>query len=130
MSISTARLTAATLAGRAAGAASRLARRGSGASIRGKVMLKIDPGALAKLLAGKRIAIVSGTNGKTTTTHFLAAALRTSLAPDTAGLVHNADGANLHHGLASALGQHPKAGIAILESDERVVSDMIKIGRP
>ena len=129
-SISTARLTAATLAGRAAGAASRLARRGSGASIRGKVMLKIDPDALAKLLAGKRIAVVSGTNGKTTTTHFLAAALRTSLGSDADGLVHNADGANLHHGLASALSRQPKASIAILESDERVVGDMIRIGRP
>jgi UDP-N-acetylmuramyl tripeptide synthase len=130
MSISTARLTAATLAGRAVGAASRLARRGTGASIRGKVMLKIDPGALAKLLAGKRIAVVSGTNGKTTTTHFLAAALRTSLDPHAGGLVHNADGANLHHGLASALSQHPDAGIAILESDERVVGDVIRLGRP
>src|SRR6187200_1008258 len=127
-SISTARLTAATLAGRAAGAASRLARRGSGASIRGKVMLKIDPDSLAKLLAGKRIAVVSGTNGKTTTTHFLAAALRASLGSEADGLVHNADGANLHHGLASALSQQPKA--AILESDERVVGDMIRIGRP
>ena len=130
MSIATARLSAATLAGRAVGAASRLARRGTGASIRGKVMLKIDPDALAKLLAGKRIAVVSGTNGKTTTTHFLAAALRTSLELHDGGLVHNADGANLHHGLASALSQHPEAGIAILECDERVVSDVIRLGRP
>ena len=47
-----------------------------------------------------------------------------------AGLVHNADGANLHHGLASALSQHPEADIAILECDERVVSDVIRLGRP
>ena len=79
----------------------------NGASIRGKVMLKIDPSALAKLLAGKRIAVVSGTNGKTTTTHFLAAALRTLPGSARDGLVHNADGANLHHGLASALSQQP-----------------------
>ena len=50
MSISTARLTTATLAGRLAGAASRIARRGTGASIQGEVMLKLDPGALGKLL--------------------------------------------------------------------------------
>ena len=130
MSISTARLSAATYAGRLAGAASRLAGRGTGASIRGKVMLKLDPSALSKLLVGKRIAIVSGTNGKTTTTHFLAAALRESLGPDANRLVHNADGANLHHGLASALSEHPEADIAILESDERVVGDLIKLGRP
>jgi UDP-N-acetylmuramyl tripeptide synthase len=129
-SISTARLLAATYAGRLAGAVSRLARRGTGASIRGKVMLKIDPSALQKLLAGKRIALVSGTNGKTTTTHFLAAALRESLGGDAGRLVHNADGANLHHGIASALSEHPAADIAILESDERVVGDLIKLGRP
>ena len=130
MSISTARLTAATMAGRVAGVASRLARRGTGASIRGKVMLKLDPSALSKLLAGKRIAVVSGTNGKTTTTHFLAAALRESLPAGTKRLVHNADGANLHHGLASALSQRPDADIAILETDERVVGDVIRLGRP
>ena len=129
------RLAAATWAGRAAAVASRLAGRGSGASIRGTVMLKLDPRALSKLLAGKRIAMVSGTNGKTTTTHFLAAAVRASLADGGIGprgdrLVHNADGANLHHGIASALSEHPEAEIAILETDERVVADMIRLGRP
>jgi UDP-N-acetylmuramyl tripeptide synthase len=130
VSISTARLSAATLAGRIVGAASRLARQGTGASIRGKVLLKLDPSALHKLLIGKRIAVVSGTNGKTTTTHFLAAALRQSLGADAGRLVHNADGANLHHGLASALSEHPEADIAILESDERVVGDLIRLSRP
>ena len=93
-------------------------------------MLKLDPSALGKLLVGKRIALVSGTNGKTTTTHFLAAALRESLNHDGNRLVHNADGANLHHGLASALSGHPQAKIAILETDEQVVADMIRLGRP
>jgi lipid II isoglutaminyl synthase (glutamine-hydrolysing) len=130
MSMSTARLTAAALAGRLAGVASRIARRGTGASIQGKVMLKLDPSALGKLLAGKRIAVVSGTNGKTTTTHFLAAALRESLNHDGNRLVHNADGANLHHGLASALSSRPEAEIAILETDERVVGDVIRLGGP
>ncbi|HSU34893.1 MAG TPA: Mur ligase family protein, partial [Propionibacteriaceae bacterium] len=125
-----ARLTAATWAGRVASVASRLARRGSGASIQGKVMLTLDPQALAKLVRGRRIAMVSGTNGKTTTTHFLAAAVRASLGADTGRLVHNADGANLHHGIASALSERPHADIAILETDERVVADMIRLGRP
>ena len=106
-SISTARLTAATVAGRLAGAASRIARRGTGASIQGRVMLKLDPSALRNSLQ-KRIALVSGTNGKTTTTHLLAAALRESLNYDAHRLVHNADGANLHHGLTSALSRKPK----------------------
>jgi UDP-N-acetylmuramoylalanine-D-glutamate ligase len=85
---------------------------------------------LRKLLVGKRIALVSGTNGKTTTTHLLAAALRESLNYDAHRLVHNADGANLHHGLTSALSRKPQADLAILETDERVVADMIRLGRP
>ena len=47
-----ARLLAATAAGRAAALASRLAGRGSGASIRGKVMMQVDPNALGKLGVG------------------------------------------------------------------------------
>src|SRR5215213_8428807 len=99
------RLSVATTAGRMAAIASRLAGRGSGASIRGQVMLWLDRDALRKLLANKRIAMVSGTNGKTTTTHFLAAAMRTSLGHSADRLVHNADGANLHAGIASALSE-------------------------
>ncbi|MCW2811030.1 MAG: hypothetical protein JWP61_1488, partial [Friedmanniella sp.] len=124
------RLAAATLLGRVAAVASRLAGRGSGASIKGTVMLRVDPQALAKLLVGKRVAMVSGTNGKTTTTHFLAAAVRAGLGPQADRVVHNADGANLHHGIASALSDHPHADLAILETDERVVADLIRLGRP
>ncbi len=125
-----ARLRGAIWAGRLAAVASRVAGRGSGASIRGKVMMQLDPEALAKLLRGRRVAMVSGTNGKTTTTHFLAAAVRASLGSQTRRLVHNADGANLHHGIASALSGQPDADIAILETDERVVADMVRLGRP
>lgn len=123
------RLGVAVAAGGLAGVASRLAGKGSGASIRGKVMLAIAPSALATLLPGRTIAAVSGTNGKTTTTHLLTAAVRASLArPDR--VVTNADGANLHHGIASALATHPRCDIAILETDERVVPDVVRLGRP
>lgn len=93
-------------------------------------MQRIDPQSLAKLLRGRRIAIVSGTNGKTTTTHLLAAAVRVGLGEYAGRLVTNADGANLHYGIASALSQAPKADIAVLETDERVVADVIRLGRP
>ncbi|MGI3779142.1 MAG: MurT ligase domain-containing protein [Janthinobacterium lividum] len=125
-----ARLRGAIWAGRVAALGSRLAGRGSGASIRGQVMLRLDPDALGQLVAGRRVAMVSGTNGKTTTTHFLAAAVREALGPGTRRLVHNADGANLHGGIASALGEHPRADLAILETDERVVADLVRLGRP
>ncbi|WP_204914890.1 MurT ligase domain-containing protein [Microlunatus spumicola] len=92
--------------------------------------MRLDPQALGELVAGRRVAMVSGTNGKTTTTHFLAAAVRQALGPDTGRLVHNADGANLHGGIASALGEAPHADLAILETDERVVADLVRLGRP
>ncbi|HOQ53269.1 MAG TPA: Mur ligase family protein, partial [Micropruina sp.] len=124
------RLFAALSLGNVAALGSRLANRGSGASIRGQVLTRIAPDAFRLLLRGRRIASVSGTNGKTTTTHLLAAAVRTGLGADAARLVTNTDGANLHYGLASALSQAPSADIAVLETDERVVSDMIAHGRP
>jgi len=123
------RLDVATTAGRAAAFASKVSGRGSGASIRGQVMLTLDPQALGKLLADRRVASVSGTNGKTTTTHLLTAAVRASV-NDPAEVVTNADGANLHHGIASALSQQPHAWMAILETDERVVPAVVDLGRP
>ena len=124
------RLRAAILIGDTVALASRLAGRGSGASIRGQVLTRLVPDAFAQLLRGRRVLAVSGTNGKTTTTHLLAAAVRSGLGADAARLVTNADGANLHYGIASALSQQPKADIAVLETDERVVSDMIAHARP
>lgn len=123
-----ARLAVALAAGSLAGAASRVAGRGSGASIRGQLLMKFAPDALANLLPGHTIASVSGTNGKTTTTHLLAAAVRAAIAPER--VVTNADGANLHYGIASALAVAPGRDVAILETDERVVPDVVRLGRP
>lgn len=119
----------ATLAGNAAARASRAMGRGTGNSIRGKVLLRVDHAALGKLLSDRMIAMVSGTNGKTTTTHLLAAAIRAGV-DDPELVVTNADGANLHHGIAAALATHPEAPIAVLETDERVVGAVIEQGAP
>lgn len=124
------RLSAAILTGNAAALASRLAGKGSGASVRGQILTRLVPDAFSLLLQGRRVLSVSGTNGKTTTTHLLAAALRAGLGTDANRLVTNADGANLHYGIASALSQARRADIAVLETDERVVSDMIAQARP
>ena len=124
------RLRLATAAGDLAAVLSRLAGRGSGASIRGQVLTRIEPNAFAELLRGRIVLAVSGTNGKTTTTHLLAAAIRAGLGSQADRLVTNADGANLHYGIASALSQAPSADIAVLETDERVVGDMIATGAP
>lgn len=124
------RLTTAITAGNLAAFASRAAGKGSGASVRGQILTRLVPDAFALLLRGRRVLSVSGTNGKTTTTHLLAAAVRTGLGAHAARLVTNADGANLHYGIASALSQARRADIAVLETDERVVSDMIEAARP
>ena len=116
-------------AGNTAAFASRVTGRGTGASIKGAIMTRIDPTLFRRLLAGKRLGVVSGTNGKTTTTHLLTAALRASVA-DPRDVVTNPDGANLREGVVSALTTRPKAPIAALEVDEQVVADVIRHGRP
>ena len=116
-------------AGNTAAFASRVTGRGTGASIKGAIMTRIDPTLFRRLLAGKRLGVVSGTNGKTTTTHLLTAALRASVA-DPRDVVTNPDGANLREGVVSALSTRPKAPIAALEVDEQVVADVIRHGRP
>lgn len=124
------RLRAGTALGDAAAFVSRRLGKGSGASIRGQVLTRVFPGAFAALVSGRRIASVTGTNGKTTTSHLLAAALRRALGDDADRLVTNADGANLHYGIASALAKAPRADLAVIETDERVVADLLAHGRP
>ncbi len=106
---------AAAEAGRAAGAASRLCGRGGGGTIPGRVLLRAAPDGLRQLAAGRRFALVSGTNGKTTTTRYLAAALG-SLGP----VLSNSDGSNLYAGLAATLlrDRHRRVPMAALEVDE------------
>ncbi|WP_206080063.1 Mur ligase family protein [Propioniciclava coleopterorum] len=93
-------------------------------------MTRAYPGAFGALVKRRRIAAVTGTNGKTTTSHLLAAALRAGLGSEAGRLVTNADGANLHYGIASALAKAPRADLAVLETDERVVKDLLAQGRP
>jgi UDP-N-acetylmuramyl tripeptide synthase len=96
--------------------AGRLSRRlglGEGAIIGGRVTQFLDPGALSRLATGRRVVLVSGTNGKTTVAHLLAAALRT-LGP----VAHNDTGANMVDGALAALMARPDARLAVLEVDE------------
>jgi len=112
----------ARLAGRAAVAVSGASRRlgfGGGSVIGGRVGLALDPGLLRRLAAGRAVALVSGTNGKTTTTHLLAAALggpgRVATSPA---------GANLPPGLAVALAGSSPGTPAVLEVDEAYLPAM------
>ncbi|MDT7621501.1 MAG: hypothetical protein QOF99_2402, partial [Pseudonocardiales bacterium] len=100
-------------AGQAVAALSRRAGRGSGSIIGGRVTLALDPSALRRLAAGRRVVLVSGTNGKTTTSHMLAAALG-----NLGAVAHNASGSNMADGAVAALAERPDAPWAVLEVDE------------
>jgi UDP-N-acetylmuramyl tripeptide synthase len=109
-----------------------------GAALPGKVLLTLAPGALAKMAnagrrRGRKIVLVSATNGKTTTTALLVELLRAS------GLdvVTNVTGANLRSGIATTLMQAGRRGdVAVLETDEATLPlvapdlkpDMIVLG--
>jgi len=126
-----ARLRLATVVGDIAAAASRVAGVGTGASVRGQIICRLAPGSFGQLLGGRRIVAVSGTNGKTTTTHLVAAAIRAWLGPDgNRRVVSNADGGNLHQGIVSALAKARRADIAVLECDEQVIPGLIRQARP
>ena len=121
MSRGTARTRMAVTAGRAAGRLSRVTGRGQGATISGRVMNSIAPDALADLARDQEVVLVSATNGKTTTTRLLAAALRAA----GRDLVTNSTGANLTSGIAPTLAAARAPGIAVLEVDERVVPRVV-----
>jgi len=99
---------------------SRLTGRGGGAVIGGRIALAVDKRALARLAAGRSLFLVSGTNGKTTTTALLAAALGTA-----GPIVHNATGANLKTGLVSALAKDLDSPVAVLEVDEAALVQVL-----
>jgi lipid II isoglutaminyl synthase (glutamine-hydrolysing) len=116
----------ATTLGEAAGKVSRLTGRGDGSVIGGVVGLRVAPDLLKQLAVGRQIVLVTGTNGKTTTTRLVTAAIG-SLGQEVAS---NAFGANMESGLVSALGGAPDAPYAVLEVDERYLPSMMKATNP
>lgn len=100
-------------AGAAARWASRVTGRGAGAMIGGLVAMSIDKSILGQLGKNRRAVVVTGTNGKSTTTRMTAAALAT-LGP----VATNAEGANMDAGLVAALAGARQAELAALEVDE------------
>jgi UDP-N-acetylmuramyl tripeptide synthase len=110
---------------RTAAALSRAAGRGDGSVIGGKLGMMIDPDLLAHLASGRKIALVSGTNGKTTTTRFTAAAL--SVLGEVAT---NSFGANMPTGHTSALARAGSTPYAVLEVDEHWLPKVIAATSP
>jgi lipid II isoglutaminyl synthase (glutamine-hydrolysing) len=109
-------------AAKAVGALTRAAGRGGGTSLPGKVLMRLEPRAIARL--SRRLSrgsvVVSATNGKTTTAAMIASILeRTGVR-----LVHNRAGANMAGGVASALAAASRRGgrldgeLGLFEVDE------------
>lgn len=99
--------------GRLARATSRALGRGSGGMIGGEVALALSPRVLADLSRGRRCVTVTGTNGKSTTTRMVRAALSTR-----GEVASNVNGDNMPPGLVTALMESPTAPFAALEVDE------------
>ena len=110
------------LAARAVGELARRAGRGGGTSLPGKVLMRLEPEAIAEL--GARLergsVVLSATNGKTTTAAMAASILRSGGIE----LVHNEAGANMAGGVASTLLAAARAGgridgqLGLFEVDE------------
>ncbi|HET7743401.1 MAG TPA: MurT ligase domain-containing protein [Gaiellaceae bacterium] len=114
-------------AARTAGWISRAAGRGGGTTLPGKLLWKLDPDAVdtlaARLPAG--VALVSATNGKTTTT-----AMAASILGGERTLAWNRAGANLLSGIASALVAGDGAELGLLEVDEAALPEAVRRMRP
>jgi len=80
--------------------------------IGGLVALALDKSVLRQLSEGRRTVVVTGTNGKSTTTRMTAAALGTL-----GRVATNAEGANMDAGLVAALAADRDAALAVLEVD-------------
>jgi UDP-N-acetylmuramyl tripeptide synthase len=91
----------------------------------GRAILGLDPLALRRLSAGHETALVSATNGKTTTTALLRAALATQ-----GPVLTNLAGANLPEGLVAALAEGPAGAPAALEVDEAWLGRVVEATSP
>jgi UDP-N-acetylmuramyl tripeptide synthase len=133
----TATRAAAVSTGKAARLASRALHRGGGTTLPGYLAARMDPGLVASLAAGlpNGCVLITGTNGKTTTTRIMAAALRR------AGLsvITNPEGSNLIQGIATVLLTHttglgrlsvPGSAIGVFEVDEGAFSRAAELLRP
>jgi UDP-N-acetylmuramyl tripeptide synthase len=102
-------------AAKAVGTLVRFAGRGGGTSLPGKVLMRLEPHAIG--LLAQRLpqgsAVISATNGKTTTAAMTAAILERTGAT----LVHNRAGANMAGGVASALAAASRRGGRALTGD-------------
>ncbi len=108
--------------------------RGAGTNFPGRVALRLCPDLPDRLAAGlpRGCVVVTGTNGKTTTSNLLAGIMRASgLTP-----VHNRSGANLITGITTALAAASgpagrlRGDIGLFEVDEATLPEALRRLRP
>ena len=104
------RLTFAIAVAKSAGFASKLIGN-KGETLPGRILLALEPEAISLLAANKKVILISGTNGKTSTTKAVATIVRQLGNVTTSG-----SGSNLSWGAAGAL--MSRAEYAVLEIDE------------
>jgi lipid II isoglutaminyl synthase (glutamine-hydrolysing) len=116
-------LSAEIVLARAAAALSRVVGAGGGTTVPGKLLWKLDPGAVDRLAARlpQGSALISATNGKTTTAAMVARILEPSVR-----LAHNRSGANLVSGVASALLAAREAELGLFEVDEAALPEVAR----
>ena len=110
----------------------RLMGRGA-TTLPGKVAIKMCPDIISKCARGKNIITVTGTNGKTTTTHMITSMLRT-LGYE---VITNVSGANLASGITTTFlceRPSPKTSpdriVYVLETDEAAFARIAKDLQP
>jgi UDP-N-acetylmuramyl tripeptide synthase len=101
---------------------SRMTGRGSGTVIGGRVGMKIAPDLVSSLARRRTVILVSGTNGKTTTTSMIAAGWGGSVTT-------NETGANMPAGHVAALVESKHEHVA-LEVDEAWLGDTLTSTHP
>jgi UDP-N-acetylmuramyl tripeptide synthase len=129
------RTSAAILAARAAGFASRRLLRRGGTALPGLVAERLDPRLLARLGGQlEETVLITGTNGKTTTARLLAAILRAAGRE----VVANREGSNLTRGITGALAARSSIrgllrggpAIGVFETDEATLPAAAAALRP
>jgi UDP-N-acetylmuramyl tripeptide synthase len=116
-------LSAEIVLARTAAGLSRLVGAGGGTTVPGKLLWKLDPGAVDRLAARlpRGSALISATNGKTTTAAMVARILEPSVR-----LAHNSSGANLVSGVASTLLASRDAELGLFEVDEAALPEVAR----
>jgi UDP-N-acetylmuramyl tripeptide synthase len=116
---------AADLVAASASWSSRALGRGGGEIIGGRLALRVDPSYLTTLAAGRTSVLVTGTNGKSTATSLVAAALSPA-----GTVVSNRTGANMPDGIVTTLRADRDATVAALEVDEVYLAPVVAATRP